>query len=133
PVYMSPTVFNFYPPDYSPDSTLVSPASALLDSGSVFTRANLLLQLVYSGQAASKTVPGATGTQPGLGDLAPFGGDSGALVDSIDALLLHGTLSAGARSAVLDAANAYPAGSGTARIQAAVYAVLTSPGYQVER
>jgi len=133
PVYLSPTVFNFYPPDYSPDSTLVSPASALLDSGSVFTRANLLLQLVYSGQAASKTVNGATGTQPGLGDLAPFGGDTGALVESVDALLLHGTLSAAARSTLVDAVNAQPAGAWDSRTRAAVYAVLTSPGYQVER
>ena len=108
-------------------------ASALLDSGSVFTRANLLLQLVYSGQAASKTVNGATGTQPGLGDLAPFGGDTGALVESVDALLLHGTLSAAARSTLVDAVNAQSAGAWDSRTRAAVYAVLTSPGYQVER
>jgi uncharacterized protein (DUF1800 family) len=133
PVYLSPTVFNFYPPDYSPDSTLVSPASALLDSGSVFTRANLLLQLVYTGQAANKTVPGATGTEPGLGDLAPFGGDSEALVTSIDALLFHGTLSAAARSTLLDAVNAQSAESPTGRVRAGVYAAFTSPGYQVER
>src|SRR5262245_48479843 len=112
PVYRSPTVFNFYPPDYSPDSTLVSPASALLDSGSVFTRANLLQQLLYASQGADRTIPGATGTQTGLGDLAPFGSDTGALMDSLDALLLHGTLSAGARSAVLDAVNAQPVGAG---------------------
>ena len=133
PVYLSPTVFNFYPPDYSPDSTLVSPASALLDSGSVFTRANLLLQLLYSSAGADRTVPNATGTQTALGDLAPFGGDTGSLVDSINALLLHGTLAADARSSVLDAVNGQPVGAGDSRIRAAVYAVLTSPGYQVER
>ena len=133
PVYLSPTVFNFYPPDYSPDSSLVSPASALLDSGSVFTRANLLLQLLYQSQGPDGTVPGATGTQTGLGDLAPFDGDSGALMDSIDALLLHGTLSAGARSAVLDAVNAQSTDASPSRVRAAVYAVLTSPSYQVER
>ena len=54
-------------------------------------------------------------------------------MDSIDALLLHGTLSAGARSAVLDAVNAQPNGASASRVQAAVYAVLTSPSYQVER
>ena len=131
PVYLSPTVFNFYPPDYSPDSALVSPASALLDSASVFSRANLLVQLLYFSSPADGTVTGATGTQPGLGDLPPFGGDTGSLMDSINALLLHGTLAADARSAVLDAANAQP--DEPSRIRAAVYAVLTSPSYQVER
>jgi hypothetical protein len=133
PVYMSPTVFNFYPPDYSPDSMLVSPASALLDSGSVFTRANLLQQLLYFSAPADPTVAGATGTQRGLGDLAPFGSDTGSLMDSVDALLLHGTLSADARSAVLDAVNGQPVGAFDDRTRAAVYAVITSPGYQVER
>ncbi|HEY1332623.1 MAG TPA: DUF1800 family protein, partial [Myxococcaceae bacterium] len=87
PPYLSPTVFNFYPPDYSPDSTLVSPASALLDSASVFARANNLLRLLYSPPGPDRTVTGATGTQVGLGDLSPYGTDSGALASSIDALL----------------------------------------------
>ncbi len=131
PPYLSPTVFNFYPPDYSPDSTLVSPASALLDSASVFARANLLLRLLYSPSGPDRTVPGATGTQVGLGDLAPYGNDSGALVTSIDALLFHGTLSGDARQAILGAVNGQPAGP--AWIRAAAYVVLTSPQYQVER
>jgi len=54
-------------------------------------------------------------------------------MDSIDALLLHGTLSAGARSAVLDAVSAQSTDPSPSRVRAAVYAVLTSPSYQVER
>jgi hypothetical protein len=52
-------------------------------------------------------------------------------VDSIDALLFHGTLSTAQRLAVLDAVNAQP--SGPSWVRAAAYAVLTSPHYQVER
>ena len=131
PPYLSPTVFNFYPPDYSPDSTLVSPASALLGSASVFARANLLLRLLYSPPGPDRSVSGATGTQVGLGDLAPYGNDSGALLTSIDALLYHGTLSGNARQAILGAVSGQPPGSSW--IRAAVYVVLTSPQYQVER
>jgi len=131
PPYLSPTVFNFYPPDYTPESNLVSPASALLDSASVFNRANVFLQLLFSPPGPDQTVTGATGTQITLGDLAPFGSDSGALVDSIDALLFHGTMSTAQRLAILDAVNAQPAGS--AWVRAAAYVVLTSPHYQVER
>jgi uncharacterized protein (DUF1800 family) len=132
PPYLSPTVFNFYPPDYSPDSTLVSPASALLDSASVFARANNLLRLLYSSPGPDRTVTGATGTQVGLGDLSPYGNDSGALASSIDALLYHGTLSEDARLAILDAVSAQQA-TGPSWIRAAVYVVITSPQYQVER
>ena len=133
PPYRSPSVFNFYPPDYALDSGLLSPASALLDSASVFTRANVLRRLLYAPPGPDATVSGATGTQVSLGDLAPFGGDPGALVDSASALFLHGTLSSTARSMILQAVNAQDATDVAGRVRAAAFLVLTSPGYQVER
>ena len=133
PPYLSPTVFNFYPPDYTFGSNLVSPASALLDSGSVFTRANVTHQLLYSPPGPDHSVTGATGTQVSLGDLAPYGGNPGRLVDSASALLLHGTLSAAARSDIVEAVNAQDPDDLTGRVRAAAYLVLTSPQYQVER
>ncbi len=133
PPYLSPTVFNFYPPDYTFQSNLVSPASALLDSGSVFTRANVVHQLLYASLGRDPTVAGSTGTQLDLGDLAGYGGNTGALVDSASALLLHGTLSSAARSRIVDAVNAQDGSDPGARVRAAAYLVLTSPVYQVER
>ena len=133
PPYLSPTVFNFYPPDYTFDSNLVSPASALLDSGSVFTRANVVHQLLYSPPGRDRSVAGATGTQVSLGDLAPYGGNPGRLVDSANALLLHGTLSGEARSNIIAAVNAQDPSDLEGRVRAAAYLVLTSPHYQVER
>jgi uncharacterized protein (DUF1800 family) len=133
PPYLSPTVFNFYPPDYTFDSSLVSPASALLDSASVFTRANVIHQLLYAPPGPDSSVTGATGTQVSLGDLAPYTGDAKALVDSADALFLHGTLSPAARSKVVDAVNAQDSSDPRDRIRAAAYLILTSPEYQVER
>lgn len=133
PPYRSPSVFNFYPPDYALDSGLLSPASALLDSGSVFTRANVVRRLLYSPPGPDSTVTGATGTQLDLGDLAGFGADATALVDSANALLLHGTLSAAARGKIVDAVNAQGPTDPGARVRAAAYLVLTSPQYQVER
>ena len=58
--------------------------------------------------------------------------NSGALASSIDALLYHGTLSEDARLAILDAVSAQQA-TGPSWIRAAVYVVITSPQYQVER
>ncbi|MGZ6130988.1 MAG: DUF1800 domain-containing protein [Myxococcaceae bacterium] len=133
PPYRSPSVFNFYPPDYALGSGLLSPASALVDSASVFMRANVLRRFLYAPPGPDATVSGATGTQVSLGDLASFGPDSRALVDSASALLLHGTLSSAARSMIVDAVNAQDPGDSAARIRAAAYLVLTSPPYQVER
>ncbi len=133
PPYLSPTVFNFYPPDYATDSDLVSPASALLDSASVFTRANVIHQLLYAPPGRDPSVAGSTGTQTDLGDLAGYGANAGILVDSASALLLHGTLSAAARSKIVDAVNAQDGADLGARVRAAAYLVLTSPLYQVER
>lgn len=132
PPYRSPSVFNFYPPDYALASGLLSPASALLDSASVFTRANVIRKLLYAPPGPDATVPGATGTQVDLGDLAGFGGDAGALADSANALLLHGTLSGAARGRIVDAVNAQGADPAS-RVRAAAYLVLTSPHAQVER
>jgi len=133
PPYLSPTVFNFYPPDYTFDSNLVSPASALLDSGSVFTRANVIHQLLYAPPGPDPSVSGATGTRISLGDLAGYGESAGPLVDSASALFLHGTLSSTARSKIIDAVNAQNGGDLGGRVRAAVYLVLTSPAFQVER
>ncbi|HZX42126.1 MAG TPA: DUF1800 domain-containing protein [Myxococcaceae bacterium] len=133
PPYRSPSVFSFYPPDYAIDSSLVSPASALLDSGSVFNRANVARRLLYAPPGPDPTVAGATGTHVDLGELAPYGGDARALVDSANALLLHGTLSSAARSVIVDAVNAQDPNDTAGRVRVAAYLVLTSPQYQVER
>jgi len=133
PPYRSPSVFNFYPPDYALGSGLLSPASALVDSASVFTRANVIRRLLYAPPGPDATVSGATGTQVSLGDLAPFGADAAALVDSASALLLHGTLSSAARSKIVDAVNAQDPADAAARVRAAAYLVLTSPQFQAER
>jgi len=133
PPYLSPTVFNFYPPDFTFGSNLVSPASALLDTASVFNRGNVLRQLLYAPPGPDRSVARATGTRLDLGDLAGYGEDAGRLVDSASALLLHGTLSGSARSAIVAAVEAQGDTDLLARVRAAAYLVVTSPQYQVER
>jgi uncharacterized protein (DUF1800 family) len=133
PPYLSPTVFNFYPPDYTTDSNLVSPASALLDSASVFSRANVMRQLLYAPPGPDPTVTGSTGTRIDFGVLASYSGDADILVDSLSALLLHGTLSAAAHAQIVAAVNAQDPADLTGRFLAAGYLVLTTPLSQVER
>jgi uncharacterized protein (DUF1800 family) len=133
PVYDAPSVFSFYPPDYVLPSGLLSPASALVDSASVFTRANTVWTLLYAPPRADPTVSGSTGTQISLGDLGGLGGDADTLTRSADALFLHGTMGSDMRSAIVSAVNARDPSDVGGRARAVAYLVLTSPVYQVER
>jgi hypothetical protein len=133
-VYQAPSVFNFYPPNYPLAGTaLLSPPSTLLDSNSVMSRANVLYTLLFKSVAADPTIPGASGTTAPLTDLATSAGDAGALADRLDALLLHRTMSASMRSAVLNAVNAVASTDAVGRVRAAVYVIGTSAQYQVEQ
>jgi hypothetical protein len=133
PVYAAPSVFNFYPPNYALSSGLLSPASVLLDTGSVFTRDNVVRKLLYLPPGPDPTVSGATGTQVPSGDFLPLGNDPTALVDQLNALMMHGTLAPDIRSAIRQALSVRAPGDTGGRVQTAVYLVATSPHYQVER
>jgi hypothetical protein len=60
---------------------------------------------------------------------------TGQLLDTLNALLLHNSMTADARTSILAAVNAVPAGStqNLARAQAAIYLTLSSSQYQVEQ
>jgi len=133
-VFQAPSVFNFYPPNAPLIGTsLVSPPSVLLDATTFMTRSNVVYTLLFRTIAADPTVAGSTGTSAPLTDLATSAADPGALADRLDALLLHRTMSAAMRSAVLDAVNAVPASDAVGRVRAAAYVIGTSAQYQVER
>jgi hypothetical protein len=57
------------------------------------------------------------------------------LLDSLNALLLHGSLSSSSRAQILAAVNAVPSGTNQnlQRAQAAIYLILGSSQYQVQQ
>ncbi|HEY9095409.1 MAG TPA: DUF1800 family protein, partial [Hydrogenophaga sp.] len=67
-VFRSPSVFNFYPPDYPVAGTsLVGPAFALHSTNAALQRVNYVNYLVFwNGSAPSADVPGALGTRVDL-------------------------------------------------------------------
>jgi uncharacterized protein (DUF1800 family) len=134
PVYEASSVFNFYAPNYPlAGTTLVSPPSTLLDTASVLVRSNFIYALLFDTIAADPTIPGATGTSAPLTSFLTTAGDAGALADRFNALLMHGTMSAGMRQAVLNAVNAVSTSDPLDRVRAAAYVVGTSAQYQVEQ
>jgi len=124
----SPSVFNFFPPNYQiPGSTLLGPEFNLQTTATALARINFVNSYVFGSIGSGTTV-----------DFTPYatlaGTDVNQLVNALDALLLHGTLSASARASVLAAINAVPSGTdqNLKRAKMAIYLIASSSQYQVE-
>jgi hypothetical protein len=133
PVYQPTTVFSYYVPDYEvPGARLLGPAFQILSTSTTLRRANIANQLIYTGVPVGTNNPG--GTQLDFNALDSLAsGDGSQLVDRLNTLLLHGTMSQPVRAAVLTAVQSINASSPRLRVQTAVYLVVTSPQYDVQR
>lgn len=136
--FRSPSVFNFYPPDYPVAGTsLVGPAFALHSTNAALQRVNYVNYLVFwDGSEPSQSVPGALGTRVDLSPFVADAGDPGALVDRLSLLALGAPLPTAARTAVVNAVAAYTQQSSgnnylTNRVRQAAYLVFASPNYQI--
>jgi uncharacterized protein (DUF1800 family) len=136
-VFTPPTVFNYYPPEYSvPGTSSLGPELFISDAATTLARSNFVNQLVYgNGVAADATVTGSTGTSIDLTSLAQSS-SADALVGTLSTQLMHGSLSTTARGAITTAMGAVTGTDATAalaRARMATYLVATSPQFQVER
>ena len=142
PLFLPSTVFSYYEPDYQVTGTrLTGPAFQILTTSTTLRRANYVNQMLYFGiQATSvggcgtNTIP--TGTQIQMLPVINLADNPSGMVDYLDTLLLHGTMSASMRQTVLNAVNAIPNTSSDyqrRRAQTAIYLVATSAQYEVQR
>jgi uncharacterized protein (DUF1800 family) len=135
PLFVAPSVFNYYPPDYVvPGTKALGPEFAIQNTTTALARANFVNALAFSPAIApDAAVYGATGTQLDWTPLIALAADPAALVTKLDRLLTHGTLSVTAKGAIVTAVNAVPASDPLTRAKTAFYLVITSSHYQVER
>jgi len=132
-VFQAPSVFNFYPPNYqAPETALDGPQFKLMLTGTILNRANFANRILFGGNVgADTTVAGATGTQISIASLQALAATPDQLLDRLNLVFLHNTLSAPARTAILTAVNAYPATDTAGRVRQAAYLLATSAQYQV--
>jgi hypothetical protein len=131
PPLRSPSVFNFFPPDYQiPATTLLGPEFNLQTTGTALARVNLADSFVF----------GSTGIGSGTTvDFTPYAilaaTDVNQLIASLNTLLLHGTLSSSSSASILAAVNAVPTGTTQSMTQAktAIYLIISSSQYQIEQ
>jgi hypothetical protein len=137
-VFQAPSVFNFYPPNFpAPGTTLAGPPFKLMLTGTILNRANFVDRIVMgSAIGADNTVTGSSGTALNLQPFQALAANpdaAGQLLDRLNLIFLHNTLSPQARTALLTAINAYPATDTLGRVRQAAYLVATSAQYQVEQ
>ena len=100
-------------------------------------RMNYVETLVYSALSANRygftLQPNQTAPVVDFSSYNSLAANPVALTSALNALFLHGAMTADMQSAIINAVNAIPASSPHARVQQALYLVLASMQYQVEQ
>ena len=143
PIFQPTTVFSYYQPGYEvPGTKILGPAFGILSTTTTLRRANNINTLVYSGVSSNSSPTAGSpdrprGTSIDIANLEALAGNPVDVVNSLDALLLHGTMNAQMRTSIVTAMNAINDANVTTRNQkrarTAVYLVATSSQYDVQR
>jgi uncharacterized protein (DUF1800 family) len=134
--FNSPTVFNYYSPDYTvPGTSLNGPEFGIMTTGTAIARANFVNTFVF-GRVNGGTNTAPFGTSIDLSEmqaLAAADATGNRLLDALNTRLMHGTMSAQMKNTILTAVQAVAATDSLTRARTAVYLVATSSQYQVQR
>jgi uncharacterized protein (DUF1800 family) len=120
-IWFAPSVFNYFSPNFRAGA-LFAPELQIWSTANAMTRTNWLASLLSGGFGGSVTL-----------NLAPFtvvAADPNALTDTVNALLMGGTMSTQMRGAMITAISA--TNNTTERVNTALYVAASSMQYQVE-
>src|SRR5882724_9022717 len=135
-IFNAPSVFNFFPPTARvPGESVLGPEFAVFSSLTSLRRDNFVNRVIFS------TIPAAppnrpSGTSIDLSAWIPLASDPNSLIETLNQMLLHGTMSDDMRQSVMTAVTSIPASNDSnrrMRVQTAIYLILTSSQYQVQR
>jgi uncharacterized protein (DUF1800 family) len=133
PVYSSPTVFNYYPIDYTiPNTSLDGPEFGNHNSYTAVQRQNQVYSLVYQGIAIDPTVPNAVGTIINLAPYQALAANPAAMVDALNQALMGGTLPANAATIIVNSVTQVPVANTLERAKMAIYQMASSFHFQVQ-
>lgn len=143
PIYQPPTVFSYYQPAYEvPGTKILGPAFGILSTTTTLRRANNINTLVFNGVGSNSSPTPASpdrprGTSIDLANLQAHAANPIDVVNALEALLLHGTMSPQMRTSIITAMNAINDTDVTTRnlkrARTAVYLVATSSQYDIQR
>jgi uncharacterized protein (DUF1800 family) len=132
-VFRPPSVFSYFSPfTVIPGTAGVrGPEFALFSTSTALRRANFVNTMVFARINTGANAP--RGTSLDFTPWLPLAATPGDLVDSLDDLLLHGSMSDEMRQTIEQAVAAVTPTNALKRVRTAVYLILSSPQYQVER
>jgi uncharacterized protein (DUF1800 family) len=148
PIFNSPTVFNYYFLDgmLGGKSDVAAPEFSITNSNATAARVNFVQDLLYSwntapngGLMAQSGRTGAIGTYLSLGSFYQAASNPVTLVDKLDVLLTAGQLSSSDRAAIVSSLpstanqNMISDAQKADMVRQAVFAITTSPQFQIQR
>jgi uncharacterized protein (DUF1800 family) len=153
PLFNSPSVFNFYTPDYPLPGNpgVVAPQFQLVNANTSMGWTNFANDLIYwwydkgKGVAARTDLTGSTGTLLSYSTFETDASNATKLIDRMDRLLTGSKVGAAGRSAIAAAINTYTsvdtwltdANNQSSwqreRVKTAAYLLIASPHFQVQR
>jgi uncharacterized protein (DUF1800 family) len=138
-LFNPPTVFSYFPADYVLAGTsLTAPEFGLLDTKLTYQRANFVDTLFLANNGNSLPALGEgrqspTGTQINYASYQAQAGTPENLVDMLNAMMMHSSMSPAMHTSIIDAVNSIPSSDPSTRTRVAIYLVGTSSQYQVQR
>jgi uncharacterized protein (DUF1800 family) len=130
----SPTVFNFFEPDYEAPGAIAtaglkSPEFEITTDTTVISVANYLRTAIYSslGPSTDRITLSLAAEQQ------TYGADPAGLVDHLNSLLMAGGMSSSARTTLVNAVTQIPATNTLERVRTAIYLVVNSPEFVVDK
>ena len=142
-LFDAPTVFNYYPADFTLLGTdIPAPEFGIYSTSEFRNRSNNTTELLFHGELAylasqwgpQPYVANATGTpSPALTAFLPDAANPDALVERLNRLFLHGAMTAGTRKTIVNAVTKVDAADPLRRVKMALLLVLPSVAYQVQK
>jgi uncharacterized protein (DUF1800 family) len=139
-VFRPTTVFSYFPQDYhAPPASagLFGPEFGIMDASTSLKRANFFNQMLFNGGIAvncgTNSCNAPNGTSIDVSELQQLAGTPANLVDRLNRLMMHGTMSDEMKNSIAGAVNAVPSTNTLLRARQALYLVATASQYQVQR
>ena len=138
-VFRPTTVFSYFPQDYyAPPASagLLGPEFGIMDASTSLKRANFVNTIVFSNipvSCGTNSCNAPNGTSIDLTELQLLSANPATLVDRLNRLMLHGTMSDDMKNSIIGAVNAVSSSNTLLRARQALYLVATSSQYQAQR
>ena len=134
-IFYSPTVFNYYPPDYVvPGPGLNGPEFATMTTGTAISRTNFISTIVFNNIKPDANT--SIGTSINLSEMRFIAASDftcNRLIDALNENMMHGALTEQNKATILKAVRTVPRTNPMLRTKMAIYLIATSSQYQVQR